>query len=323
MCSEFDIIHRYFKRSTPNAVLGIGDDAAIIPVSAQKELVISTDTLVCDKHFFNDTDPYKLGYKSLAVNLSDIAAMGAKPRWTLLALTLPEDLVKKNITWLNKFSDGFFSLADVHQVELIGGDTTSGPLNISVQIIGEVAAGKALRRSGARLGDEVWISGHLGDAALALNHELQRVVLQPDEIAQCLPALLTPIARVELGQRLVGLAHSVIDISDGLMADLGHILAESEKAALIYMADLPSSSILKKHLHKSLGISCLLAGGDDYELCFTAPTINRKKIEDLASELAIPLTRIGEIRAGEGLTVKDAQKNILTLATNGYDHFYT
>jgi thiamine-monophosphate kinase len=323
MCSEFDIIHRYFKRSTPTAVLGIGDDAAIIPVSAHKELVISTDTLVCGKHFFNDTDPYKLGYKSLAVNLSDIAAMGAKPRWALLALTLPENLVKKNTTWLNKFSDGFFALADAHQVELIGGDTTSGPLNISVQIIGEVAAGKALRRSGARLGDEVWISGHLGDAALVLNHELQRIVLQSDEISQCLPALLTPIARVELGQRLIGLAHSVIDISDGLMADLGHILAESKKAALIYMADLPSSSILKRYLHQPLGIRCLLAGGDDYELCFTASTINRKKIEDLASELAIPLTRIGKIRTGDGLIVKDAQGNILTLDTNGYDHFYT
>ncbi|SFE70257.1 thiamine-phosphate kinase [Nitrosomonas sp. Nm166] len=323
MCSEFDIIHRYFKRPTPRAVLGIGDDAALITSSAKMELAISTDTLVCGKHFFADTDPYKLGYKSLAVNLSDMAAMGAKPRWALLALTLPGDLVKQSTTWLNKFSDGFFALADAHQVELIGGDTTSGPLNIGVQIIGEVAAGQALRRSDARVGDDIWVSGQVGDAALALNHELQQIILTSDEIAQCLPALLIPTARVDLGQRLIGLAHSAIDISDGLMADLGHILAASEKAAHIYMADLPSSSTLKKYLHQSFAIHCLLAGGDDYELCFTVPKINREKIENLAAELAIPLTRIGEVLAGEGLIVKDAQGNAITLETRGYDHFST
>lgn len=323
MCSEFDIIHRYFQRPTPHTVLGIGDDAALITASIKTELAISTDTLVCGKHFFADVDPYKLGYKSLAVNLSDMAAMGAKPRWVLLALTLPDDLVKQDAVWLDKFSEGFFALADAQQVELIGGDTTSGPLNIGVQIIGEVAAGQALRRSGARAGDDIWISGQLGDAALALNHELHRITLQPDEIAQCLPALLTPTARVELGQRLIGLAHSAIDISDGLMADLGHILTASEKAACIHMTDLPSSPTLKKYLHQSLAVNCLLAGGDDYELCFTAPQLNREKIEKLAAELAIQLSRVGEIFAGEGLTVKDAQENTITLETRGYDHFST
>lgn len=323
MCSEFDIIHRYFQRPTPHTVLGIGDDAALITASIKTELAISTDTLVCGEHFFAHVDPYKLGYKSLAVNLSDMAAMGAKPRWVLLALTLPDDLVKQDAIWLDKFSEGFFALADAQQVELIGGDTTSGPLNIGVQIIGEVAAGQALRRSGARAGDDIWISGQLGDAALALNHELHRITLQPDEIAQCLPALLTPTARVELGQRLIGLAHSAIDISDGLMADLGHILTASEKAACIHMTDLPSSPTLKKYLHQSLAVNCLLAGGDDYELCFTAPQLNREKIEKLAAELAIQLSRIGEIFAGEGLTVKDAQENTITLETRGYDHFST
>ncbi len=323
MCSEFDIIRRYFKRPTPHTVLGIGDDAALIAASVKTELAISTDTLVCGKHFFADVDPYKLGYKSLAVNLSDMAAMGAKPRWVLLALTLPDDLVKQDAIWLDKFSEGFFALADAQQVELIGGDTTSGPLNIGVQIIGEVAAGQALRRSGARAGDDIWISGQLGDAALALNHELHRITLQPDEIAQCLPALLTPTARVELGQRLIGLAHSAIDISDGLMADLGHILTASEKAACIHITDLPSSPTLKKYLHQSLAVTCLLAGGDDYELCFTAPQLNREKIEKLAAELTIQLSRVGEIFAGEGLTVKDAQENTITLETRGYDHFST
>lgn len=321
MCSEFDIIRRYFSRPTTDAVLGIGDDAALIAAAAKTELAISTDTLVCGTHFFADADPCKLGYKSLAVNLSDMAAMGARPRWALLSLTLPDDLARHNQIWLSEFSKGFFALADLYHVELIGGDTTSGPLNIGVQIVGEVAAGKALRRSGAKLEDDIWVSGQLGDAALALNHELQQIILERDEIEHCLPALLTPTARVELGQRLIGLAHSAIDISDGLMADLGHILESSGKAACINMAALPCSTVLKRYLHQSLAMNCLLAGGDDYELCFTAPKINRGKIEALSAELAIPLTLIGGILSGEGLMVKDAGGNAITLETKGYDHF--
>lgn len=321
MCSEFDIIRRYFKRPTADAVLGIGDDAALITVTSGTELAMSTDTLVCGRHFFADVDPYKLGHKSLAVNLSDMAAMGAKPRWALLALTLPQDLATQNKTWLIEFSTGFFAQADLYHVQLIGGDTTAGPLNIGVQIAGEVAAGKALRRSGAKLDDDIWVSGRLGDAALALQHELQQITLEPNEIAACLPALLTPAARVELGQRLTGLAHSAIDISDGLMADLGHILVASKKAACINMTDIPCSPVLKKYLPQSLAVNCLLTGGDDYELCFTAPKSNRRRIEQLSGELAIPLTCIGTILSGEGLIVKDAQGNAMTLETKGYDHF--
>ncbi|MBS0298426.1 MAG: thiamine-phosphate kinase [Proteobacteria bacterium] len=321
MASEFDIIRRYFSRPVTDAVLGIGDDAALITVPAGTELAVSTDTLVSGKHFFADVDPYRLGYKSLAVNLSDMAAMGAKPRWALLALTLPEALASQNKTWLTEFSAGFFALADQYHVELIGGDTTAGPLNIGIQIIGEVAAGKALRRSGAQLGDDIWVSGKLGDAALALRHELQQITLASDEIAQCLPSLLTPQARVELGQRLTGLAHSAIDISDGLMADLGHILAASEKAANIHIANIPCSAVLKKYGWRTIAVDCLLAGGDDYELCFTAAQANRRDIENLAAELAIPLTRIGEISAGKGLTVIDEQGNAMTLDIKGYDHF--
>jgi thiamine-monophosphate kinase len=321
VCSEFDIIRRYFKRSSTDAVLGIGDDAALISVTSGTELAMSTDTLVCGRHFFADVDPYKLGHKSLAVNLSDMAAMGAKPRWALLALTLPQGLAKRNKTWLTDFSAGFFAQADLYDVQLIGGDTTAGPLNIGVQIAGEIAAGKALRRSGAKLDDDIWVSGRLGDAALALQHELRQITLESNEIAACLPALLTPAARVGLGQRLTGLAHSAIDISDGLMADLGHILAASEKAASINMADIPCSSVLKKYLPQPLAVNCLLAGGDDYELCFTAPQSNRRRIEQLSGELAILLTRIGTILRGEGLTVKDTQGNEMTLETKGYDHF--
>jgi thiamine-monophosphate kinase len=321
VASEFDIIRRYFKRPVTNAVLGAGDDAALISVPAGAELAISADTLVSGRHFFADADPYRLGFKSLAVNLSDMAAMGAKPRWALLALTLPEELVNQNTTWLAEFSQGFFTLADRYHVELIGGDTTAGPLNIGIQIIGEVAAGKALRRSGAQPGDDIWVSGKLGDAALALRHELQQITLEPEEIAQCLPSLLTPVARVELGQRLIGLAHSAIDISDGLAADLGHILVASEKAACINSVDIPCSAVLKKYRQQSIAIDCLLAGGDDYELCFTAAKKSRREIEKLSAELTLPLTRIGEIYSGAGLTVKDAQGNAMTLDSKGYDHF--
>lgn len=320
MCSEFDLIQRYFKKSHTDAVLGIGDDAALIAVTPGHELALSTDTLVSGRHFFADADPHQLGHKSLAVNLSDMAAMGANPRWAMLALTLPEELAK-HPSWLARFSEGFFALADKHRVQLIGGDTTAGPLAISVQIIGEVPAGQALRRSGAKPGDDIWVSGQLGSAALVLKHELQQITLESGEVAQCLPALLTPIARVELGQRLIGLAHSAIDISDGLLADLGHILENSGQAACVHLDDIPCDAALKQRLPQPVALQCLLAGGDDYELCFTAAQAQRETIAALAAELKVPLTRIGGIVAGEGLTVKDTQGNVITMELKGYDHF--
>ncbi|KIO49503.1 thiamine-phosphate kinase [Nitrosospira sp. NpAV] len=321
MPSEFDIIHRYFTRPAPSAVLGVGDDAALIKPASGMELAISTDMLVAGQHFFADADPCKLGYKSLAVNLSDMAAMGARPRWATLSLALPKPMVRTDEKWLKAFAEGFFGLAHTHQVDLVGGDTTCGPLTISVTILGEVAKGKALRRSGAKPGDDIWISGHLGDAALALAHEQQRIVLKPDEIAECLPALYTPMARVGLGQRLIGLAASAIDVSDGLLADLGHILKSSNVAAIIKMNDIRCSASMKQYLPQALAIECLLAGGDDYELCFTAPRSRRKKIEALSRDQEIALTRIGRIREGEGLLVLDAAGNTVTLETKGYDHF--
>ncbi len=321
MLGEFDIIQRYFTRPAPSAVLGVGDDAALIEPAGGMELAVSTDMLVCGRHFFADAEPRKLGHKSLAVNLSDMAAMGARPRWATLSLALPEPLVRADEKWLEAFAEGFFALARAYQVELIGGDTTQGPLNICVTIIGEVAAGKALRRSGARPDDDIWISGHLGDAALALAHAQGRIELQADDIAACLPALDTPVPRVALGQRLTGLAHSAIDISDGLLADLGHILESSGAGAIVRMDEINCSASMKKYLPNPLAIKCLLAGGDDYELCFTAPRSARRRIGILAREQNVPLTCIGTIVEEEGLIVLDAEGNSISLEAKGYDHF--
>ncbi len=321
MLSEFDIIQRYFTCPTPGAVLGVGDDAALIKPTAGTELAISTDMLVAGRHFLADTDPRMLGHKSLAVNLSDMAAMGATPRWATLALALPESLVQADETWLAAFADGFFGLARTHQVELIGGDTTCGPLTVCITIIGEVANGKALRRSGAKPGDDIWMSGCLGDAALALAHAQQRIVLEPGAALACLSALHTPTARVELGQHLIDLAHSAIDISDGLLADLGHILECSKVAAVIEMDAIKHSAAMEKYLPQPLAIDCLLAGGDDYELCFTVPRAKCEEIKRLSHELKIPLTRIGRINQGEGLLVLDAAGKPIELKARGYDHF--
>ncbi len=321
MLSEFDIIQRYFTRPAPSAVLGIGDDAALIKPAGGMELAVSTDMLVSGRHFFADSEPRKLGHKSLAVNLSDMAAMGARPRWTTLSLALPEPLVRTDEKWLEAFAEGFFALAQAYQVELIGGDTTQGPLNICVTIIGEVAEGKALRRGGAKPGDDIWVSGHLGDAALALAHAQGRIKLQAEEIETCLPALDTPAPRVALGQQLIGLAHSAIDLSDGLLADLEHILKCSGVGAVIRMDEINCSASMKKYLPHPLAIKCLLAGGDDYELCFTAPQSARESIGILSHEQSIPLTRIGAIVKDEGLDVLDADGNSIRLEAKGYDHF--
>ena len=321
--SEFEIIRHYFSQASSTSVLGVGDDAAIIAVSPSKELVVSTDTLVSEQHFFVDTDPYKLGHKSLAVNLSDMAAMGAKPRWALLALTLPEHLIQHNCQWLDQFSKGFHSLAHEHHVDLIGGDTTRGSLNICVQLIGEIDQGKALLRSNAQPNDDVWVSGYLGEAAMALAHEQQRLVLQPDEIERCLSALLTPNPRITLGEQLISLAHSAIDISDGLLADLGHILDCSGVGATININAIACSAVLQNYLPQPLAINCLLAGGDDYELCFTATPLNRNEINRLSSELSIPLSRIGKITEAKGLSVLDSDGSVLTQENKGYDHFNT
>lgn len=325
MNSEFDVIHRYFTRPARNALLGTGDDAALIACTPGMDWAVSVDTLVAGRHFFPDTEPAALGHKVLAVNLSDMAAMGAIPRWITLSLTLTSALAQ-NDTWLKAFSSGFFALADQYQVELIGGDTTGGPLNIGIQIIGEIERGKALRRSGARPGDDIWVSGFPGEAALGLRHLQQQVTLTAPEATSCLAALHTPTPRVALGRALIGLAHSAIDISDGLLADLGHILECSGVAATIDFECIPRSPALENWLQpenpaRQLAIDCLLAGGDDYELCFTAPEVRRDAIAGLVQTTGVNLSRIGTVKTGKGLTVLTADGNPLILETKGYDHF--
>lgn len=316
MPSEFDLIRNFFTRETPSAVLGVGDDAALLAPAPGMELAVSTDMLVEGRHFAPQDGPGTVGHKSLAVNLSDMAAMGARPRWVTLALALPG----ADETWLRGFAGGFFGLAQKFDVELVGGDTTRGPLNICVQIIGEVPAGQALRRDGARAGDEIWVSGVLGDAALALAHLQRRVELQPLESAACLPRLRVPVPRIELGLALRGVATSAIDISDGLLGDLGHILERSNVGAQIRFEDLPLSAVARRHINLEAVQQCVLAGGDDYELCFTAPPGKRAEIAAIAQRLGLPLTCVGAIHANQGLTVLQHGQP-MTIKATGFDHF--
>ncbi len=313
--SEFDLIQRYFTRPAPNAILGVGDDAALLRIAEGMELAVSTDMLVSGTHFFPDTDPFLLGHKTLAVNLSDLAAMGASPRWATLALALPG----ADESWLRRFSEGFFVLADQYGVDLVGGDTTRGPLNLSVTIMGEVPRGQALRRSGAEAGDDIWVSGTLGKAALGLAQLQGRIALPEDARLSCLAALHQPRPRVALGLALRGIANSAIDISDGLLADLGHILECSHAGAEIQFAAIPA--IAPTGIEDALFRHCVLSGGDDYELCFTASAAKRNRIEAISAELQLPLTRIGSINAGQGCTLRAADGSVMKIKEGGYDHF--
>ncbi|HEY1460932.1 MAG TPA: thiamine-phosphate kinase [Casimicrobiaceae bacterium] len=317
---EFELIERFFRRPTRSAVLGIGDDAALLQPSVGCEIAISVDMLVSGRHFFADADPRSLGHKTLAVNLSDMAAMGATPRWALLAGAL----TSADGAWLAAFSRGLFELADALGVELVGGDTTRGPLTLCVTIVGEVPAGQALRRSGARAGDSIWISGRLGSAALALAHLQEQVKLSADEFARCERALLWPIPRVALGLRLRGLATAAIDVSDGLTGDLGHVLRASGVGARVDLAAIAHDPALDLQLHGSqrpVALRCLLAGGDDYELCFTAPKARDSDVAALAAELDVELTRIGEVIAATQLTVLDETGRALSPLPAAFDHF--
>lgn len=317
MSSEFDLIKRFFTKPTDHTNLGIGDDAALINIPAGYELVVSTDMLVAGRHFFPDADPYQLGHKCLAVNLSDIAAMGATPRWVTLALALPE----ANEEWLKYFSEGFFELASKHQVDLIGGDTNRGPLNICVQVMGVSPERRALRRDGAKVGDQIWVSGQIGNAALGLAHLLKKIDLNKEETELALAALHTPIPRIELGLALSEFAHSAIDISDGLLADLGHILECSQVGAELNFTALPKSPMLEKYIATDLGKKCLLAGGDDYELCFTAPVEKQTEVKAIAKALDIPLTCIGKITRSGGISLLDPLGHPMPISQTGFDHF--
>ena len=326
--TEFELIDRFFRRRADTSaahgargvVLGIGDDAALLAPTPGSQLAASVDMLVAGRHFFADVDPEALGHKTLAVNLSDMAAMGATPRWALLAGALPD----ADPRWLDGFARGFFALAAAHGVDLVGGDTTRGPLNLCLTILGEVPVGKALLRGGASAGDSIWVSGALGDASLALAHRAGRLALSDDEDAACQNALLRPAPRVALGIHLRGLASAAIDVSDGLVGDLGHILESSKVGATIELAAIPRSKALDRQLASpahDIALECLLAGGDDYELCFTAAPSHDQRIAAIAAELRLPLHRIGIIVDAPGLTVRDSSGIPLARLPHAYDHF--
>jgi len=318
MPSEFDLIQRFFTRPASNAVLGVGDDAALLQVSPGKLLAVSSDMLVASRHFLPDADPYLLGHKTLAVNLSDMAAMGATPRWATLALALPN----ADEVWLSAFSRGFFELADRFGVSLVGGDTTRGPLNLCVTIMGETLA-QPLRRDAARAGDDIWLSGDLGGAALGLAYLLGDLHLNTDEAAACLARLHQPEPRVQLGCLLAELPRvAAIDISDGLLADLGHILERSGDGADIELSRLPAHAAVAARLPDSaLARRCLLAGGDDYELCFTAPPQDAAAVMAAGAAAGVVLSRIGGISEQSGLRVIGRDGLPLAIEERGFDHF--
>jgi thiamine-monophosphate kinase len=314
---EFDVIARHFTRPAANAVLGVGDDCALVDVTNGMDLAVSVDTMVSGTHFFPDVDPENLGHKALAVNLSDMAAMGALPYWAMLALTLP----KVDHVWLAAFAKGFFDLAEEFNVSLIGGDTTRGPLTLTVTIMGEVPAGAALRRSGAKVGNDIWVSGNIGDAALAVAHRHGKLVLAEADYHEAVMRLYEPMPRVALGQALRGLATAAIDVSDGLLADLGHICKLSGVGATVDLAAIPVSAIGAKHVGTDAGRNAIVAGGDDYELCFTAHPNSRESIQDLTKVLHVPLARIGQVKRGKGVSLLGPDGKAVKIDGRGFDHF--
>ena len=316
MTSEFNLIKKYFTRACKHTDLGVGDDAALLSVTDGMQLVVSTDMSVAGTHFFADAAPYNIGWKALAVNVSDMAAMGAKPKWATLAIALPS----VDEAWLAEFSKGFFACADKFGVDLIGGDTTKGALNISVTIMGEVPTGKALRRDGAQAGDDIWVSGSLGDAALGLAHLQGKIVLGSDALEASIHALHRPVPRAALGLALRDIASSCIDISDGLLADLGHILKASNCGAAIDLEKIPCMEFLKNNLEIPQFQAFILAGGDDYELCFTAPKNQHAEIQSLGKSLNLSLTCIARTRMDIGLQAI-YKNNEIKLSKQGFDHF--
>ncbi|MGB6098829.1 MAG: thiamine-phosphate kinase [Comamonas thiooxydans] len=321
---EFDLIRRYFQRPVRRAALGVGDDCALLAPAPGMQLAISSDMLVEGRHFFADVNPRLLGHKALAVNLSDLAASGARPLAFTLALSLP----RADEAWISEFAAGLLALADAHECELIGGDTTGGPLNICITVFGEVPAGQALLRSGARAGDEIWVSGNLGDARLALEAMLGHVQLPAELLQQARQRLEAPTPRVALGLALRGIASSALDVSDGLLGDLGHILELSSVGAtvdsrcttpLMAAAAYPQSDAWQ--FDSKLQQQCTLAGGDDYELCFTAPAARHADVLAAGTTSGTTVHRIGRIDAEPGLRVIDADGALLQNRWKSFDHF--
>jgi thiamine-monophosphate kinase len=323
MLSEFDLIKQYFTRphradASGRTVLGVGDDCALLAPSPGMQLAVSSDMLVEGRHFFAGADPFDLGHKCLAVNLSDLAAMGATPLGFTLALALPG----ADAAWLDGFSRGLFALADAHGCELVGGDTTKGPLNVCITIFGELAPRTALRRDAARPGDDIWISGTLGDARLALAGYLDETALGEADQQLAARRMHAPTPRVALGRLLAEgrLAHAALDISDGLVGDLGHILAASQVGAVLDVDALPAGPVLARQ-SRELRRRYTAAGGDDYELCFTAPAGNRAAVLAAGERCGTAVTRVGCIEAAPGLRLVDRDGAPLLLNVSGWDHF--
>ena len=310
---EFDLIARIRARVATRAdvVLGIGDDAALLAPPPGRQLVVTADTLNDGVHFPRGTSPADVGWKALAVNLSDLASMGAEPAWCTLSLSLPQS----DPAWIEGFLDGFLDLAGQHGIALVGGDTTRGPLSIAVTAMGLVEPGRALRRDGARVGDEVWVTGTLGDAAGGL------ALLDREAVPALRARLDRPTPRVAAGRALVGIATACVDVSDGLLADLGHVCARSHVAAHIDVDALPASAALREAFGEADRIALQASGGDDYELCFTAPADAGADIGAVSAQLGLRFTRIGRIVAGEGVHPVDAKSQPWSSPRRGYDHF--
>lgn len=313
---EFDLIAKYFTRAVRRATLGIGDDCALLAPAPGMQLAVSSDMLVEGRHFLSTVDPARLGHKALAVNLSDLAACGARPLAFTLALALP----RADERFLEGFAQGLFALADAQGIELVGGDTTQGPLNICITAMGEVPAGGALLRSGARPGDDLYVSGTVGDARLALEVFRGRQALEGARFEQVRVAMEQPQPRVALGLALRGIASSAIDVSDGLLGDLGHILRRSGVAAVVDVDAVPRSAVLGE-MPPALQRECTLAGGDDYELVFTAPEALGARVQAAAREAGVAATRIGRIEAGSGLRLVDRDGRAVDHTFGSFDHF--
>ena len=319
---EFELIRKFFQRPVHRSPLGVGDDCALLAPAPGMQLAVSTDMLVEGRHFFADVNPQLLGHKALAVNLSDLAASGAKPLAFTLALSLP----RADASWCQAFADGLCALADQHQCELVGGDTTQGPLTICITVFGEVPAGQALLRSGAQVHDDIWVSGSLGDARIALDALLRQHALPPAVLAQARQRLEQPTPRVALGLALRGIATSCLDISDGLLGDLNHILEASQVGARID-ANI-TRGLLRARRHPMMAAlamsridACTLAGGDDYELCFTAPPDAQSAVREAAAQAGVPVTCIGRIEAERGVRVMAPGGQQLPLRFAGFEHF--
>jgi thiamine-monophosphate kinase len=317
--TEFDLIARYFTRPAvpgSHTALGVGDDCALLTPSPGMQLAISSDMLVEGRHFFPDADAFALGHKCLAVNLSDLAAMGAQPLAFTLALALPA----AQDAWLAPFSAGLLALADVHGCELIGGDTTKGPLTICITVFGEVPAGSALRRDAAHAGDDIWVSGTLGDARLALAGYRHEITLDSTDLQRAGERMHCPTPRIALGLALRGIARAAIDISDGLSGDLGHILKRSGVGAVLDVDALPAGPVLCGQ-ERELRRRFTLAGGDDYELCFTAHASQRDAVSHAAAACGTAVTRVGSIERAPGLRLRDGDGAALDLSISSFDHF--